>query len=407
MKIELFPPNSSQLSFQPAQPIGDFHRQELSKILHDYNLEIGNESALSNVDALNQQNKMCVFTGQQLGFMGGPVYTILKAITCISLAREINAIPIFWLATEDHDVHEIDHTYLIDALGNLEKFQLKFPKEGHFVESLHLDAGNKDVLEKFLKAVNVNDQPKGDSYSKIMATYLAKLFKGTGLVFVEPYLLRHLAKPFFRKEIVDSAAIHKTLKEAESEILSFTEETNLFLKLDGGLRRKLKREGDRYLANGQEYSLNEILDLLEKEPQRFSANVAARTVMQSLLFPTVAYVAGPTEAQYYQQFKAYHKYHNVQMPTIVPRMSATMIKPHVGELLSKDKLNPWDEIPAASELLTPQELHILRNELHPRGRPQERVLNWYGYQALTQENLVEQLLKKANWKTQGHHYCYV
>lgn len=405
MRIERFPGEVSEVVFRPTKPVGTFPRSELSRILHDYNLSIGNEDALDNVAALKE--KVCVFTGQQLGFMGGPSYTILKAISCISLARELNAIPIFWLATEDHDVHEIDHTYLIDELGNLERFRLNLPKEGYFIESLTLNAKNREVLKKFLAKVKVRDFPEGESYSKIMATFLAKLFKGTGLVFVEPYLLRELAKPIFRKEIVDSAAIHGMLKSEASSILNIKEETNLFLKVDGGLRRKLKREGDRFSVGSQDYSLEEILDLLEKEPQRFSANVAARTILQSALFPTVAYVAGPTEVQYYQQFEKYHAYHGVGMPALVQRISATMIKPHVAALLDKGGLKPWDVIPATSEVLTPKELHILRNEFFPRGRPQERVLNWYGFQALSKENLVEQLLQKSDWKIPSHLYCYV
>ena len=406
MRIERFPAEGAEGIFQPANPKGAFPRSELSQVLHDYNLSIGNADALENVASLKMPEKMCVFTGQQLGFMGGPSYTILKAISCISLAREMNAIPIFWLATEDHDVHEIDHTYLIDELGNLERFQLNFPK-GHFVENLTLNAENRDILKTFLERVNIKDFPEGESYSKTMATFLAKLFKGTGLVFVEPFLLRELAKPIFRKEILDSATIHKTLKAEASSILNFTEETNLFLKVDGGLRRKLKREGDRFSVGSQDYSLDEILNFLEKEPHRFSTNVAARTILQSALFPTAAYVAGPTEAQYYQQFEEYHAFHGVEMPALIQRISATMIKPRVAALLDKGGLKPWDAIPATSETLTPQELHILRNELFPRGRAQERVLNWYGFQALSQENLVEQLIQKSDWKIPSHLYCYV
>ena len=104
---------------------GLYPRAQLSECLVKYNQLIGNDSsAVQQAEKLAEDGSVCVFTGQQLGLFGGPSYTILKAVSCILLARELGAIPIFWLATEDHDVAEIDHTYTLDSFGNLEKYRL-------------------------------------------------------------------------------------------------------------------------------------------------------------------------------------------------------------------------------------------------------------------------------------------
>src|ERR1700722_14421158 len=97
----------------------NYPRSQLHHLLKEYNQTIGNDQpALENAERILQSETACVITGQQLGMMGGPSYTILKGISCLLFACKINAIPIFWLATEDHDISEIDHTYLLDSLGN-------------------------------------------------------------------------------------------------------------------------------------------------------------------------------------------------------------------------------------------------------------------------------------------------
>jgi hypothetical protein len=185
--------------------------------------------------------------------------------------------------------------------------------------------------------------------------------------------------------------------------------------------------------------------------------VAARPVLQSLLFPTLAYVAGPSEVAYYHQLKDYHSFHKVPMPWIVPRLSATMILPDAEVFLQKCQLNPWEKIPSRWDEIIPslgmnafvhdlekkaQEcikdafskeaisrikknlykdyltqnglpsyaLHYLNNLIYPHSQLQERVLNWYTFQSETKENLVMEFLKSdLDYPThpQQHLYCYI
>jgi len=470
----------------------EYPRKALSEILKTYNQDIGNDpQALVNCAKLAQSDSKCVITGQQLGLMGGPAYTILKAITCLLMARETQSIPIFWLATEDHDIAEINHTYFLDPLGNIKRFHLSFNKDRTFVEDLLLTPQHRDELTSLLKFLNLplekemeieisededaeNNAKDGEntSYTRTMISFLIKLFKGTGLVFVEPKLLRPLAKSFFRQEIIKSDALYEALAQTSKKLealkgipaLKIKEGPNLFYKDEHNQRLNIRKDGTDFTIGHKKYSQSQLLDLCEKNPENFSTNVIARTALQSSLFPTLAYVAGPSEIAYYRQLGEYHRLHGVEMPWIVPRISATLLVPEVVNYFEKSHLKPWEEIPLhwdramplvkegvqslldvwkeqaqelyAQELSTKSfrhyvikqqqlirrgtwknyldkqgipnyALHLLRNTLHPRNRLQERVINWQFFQTKTTENLVQELLQQVNWRETGHHYCFL
>ncbi|MBA3816788.1 MAG: bacillithiol biosynthesis cysteine-adding enzyme BshC [Parachlamydiaceae bacterium] len=455
-----------------------YPRKELISILRKYNSLLGNDTlALHNIERLSSLQQGCVVTGQQLGLMGGPAYTILKGISCLLLARESGAVPIFWLATEDHDVAEIDHSYLLDAYGNLKNFHLSFPKDGRSVEDLKLTEHNVAVIHQFLQSASINKVlwPKiNESYAQTMAQVLVQLFAGTGMIFLEPKLLRPLARSFFRREIENFQDLHhvlkgttsKLLKAGGKEIISFSdaEATNLFLKDEKGHRFKILFKNGSFQSGKQRYTEEDLLFLIDEQPWRFSTNVAARPVLQSLLIPTLAYIAGPTELNYFHQLGDYHQAHAVPMPCIVPRISATLIPAYAAEILAKCKIDPSMEIPSHWNDLLPQlndgfvqmtadwkqsawqqfeneisleaveriikhaafklqkkivksrlqaegiplhGLHLLRNLIHPHQKPQERILNWWSFQAYSQENLVKEFLKLPSWMPEGHLYCYI
>jgi len=447
-----------------------YPREVLVAVLEDYNRRIGNDSnALGQIQLLKDSKRGCIVTGQQLGFMGGASYTILKAITCLMLAREAHATPVFWLATEDHDIDEIDHTLLVDALGNLQKFHIPLPKDGRSVEDITISSHQMEAVSHFVKALDIPEIPleEGISYSEAMLKYLVKLFAGTGMVFLEPYLLRPLAVDFFRKELILSdeiaSILKKTSKNLEEQPIEVGDGTNLFLKVgDNKLRKKISRLGGQFEVDTHTYEENELLDLLEDNPHLFSTNVAARPVLQSLVLPTLAYVGGPSEIAYHYQLTDYFRFHDVPMPWIVPRLSATVVTSYAASLLKKCGVEPWDPVPqhwdqvlpdieqhvnqmsqdwqkAAkehfSEDLTDEvlsrnihqaamkiqkkiykarlhkhkipyySLHYLRNYLHPHHALQERMLNWHGFQVSSQENLIAEFLEQVKWQTKGHLYC--
>lgn len=455
-----------------------YPRRQLAALLRSYNESIGNAepAVMDKIDALQSADAPCVVTGQQLGLMGGPAYTILKAVTCLRVARDNGAVPIFWLATEDHDIAEIDHTYLLGALGNLQRFHLAFAKDGRSVEDLMLSPKHVEEIERFLQTAGIPAEawaPIAPSYAQTMAQVLVKLFAGSGMVFLEPRLLRPLAAPFFRRELEEHAAIQQVLMETTRRLKEAGGTTplvfegggpNLFLKSAAGQRQKLRWDGEAFVGGAQRLSLAECLALCDSAPERFSPNAAARPVLQSALLPVLAYVAGPSEMAYHRQLADYHRFHGVPMPCVVPRIAATLIPPLAAEVLDRSGLEPWEAIPQhwpelmptlsdevdvvqagwlraaarafgsdldeqvlsrtvkqgarklmrkvvkarlARQGLPAHGLHLLRNLLFPHGKPQERVLNWWGFQSETTENLVEEFIKMPPTDPEAHLYCYL
>lgn len=397
-----------------------YPRNQLVEILEEYNRQIGNDAlALNNVKKLGESGNYCVVTGQQLGMMGGPIYTILKGISCLLVAKETGAVPIFWLATEDHDIPEIDNTYLIDTQGNFKQFHLSLPRQGLAVEDLKLTSKNIHEIKAFWSHLGVDPialPSAGDLYSKSMIEILRHLFAGTGMVFLEPKLLRALSKPFFAKELKECVAIQRLL-EATTErlvkagghpVIKVGEATNLFFKDKFQKRQKLRFDGNIFTAGTESFTLNELLVKVENEPHSFSCNVAARPVLQNALLPVMAYIAGPSEVEYHRQLADYHQFHGAAMPCLIPRISATLIPANAATILEACHLEPWNEIPVhMPALMLGNGLHILRNLIHPHNKQQERVLNWWGFQANNSENLVHECLSKLSWKSQYHYYLYL
>lgn len=412
-----------------------YPRQKLAEALKCYNQEIDNDQlSLDAIDTLKLDDTFAVVTGQQLGFMGGPAYTILKAITCLKLAKQANAIPIFWLATEDHDVREVDHSYLQDDKGNLKEYRLDLPKDGQSVESMPLSPYDHEMIALFLKdtrqEVLLDFFANQSSYAKAMASFLAKLFKGTGLVFLEPKILRPLAKEFFTRELKETEAIQNILSSTAQDLQKAgghpvlkADGTNVFFARKHQARQKIVWKEGRYILGKEPVALSTLMDLIEQTPESFSPNVAGRPVMQSLLIPTLAYVAGPGEMNYHRQLKGLFKFHDVPMPWILPRLEATFITAKAKRFLDALGLKPWEiaslgQSSVAKQKLLKEDLqargiptsalHELRNLITPHQKPQSRVLNWCGFQKETKENLIDALLRSSKaFIGHQHYYCYL
>lgn len=455
-----------------------FPRDSISQILYEYNESLGNDvPALLNAKRLKDSDSCCVITGQQLGFMTGPIYTVLKAISCLLAARETGAIPIFWAATEDHDIHEIDHAYQLDPYGNMVRYSLNWPDTGVAVEDLPLLPAHLEVMRAFwqtampLKPLPSLSLSSATSYSEVMMRLLVHLFAGTGMVFLEPRLLRSLAVPFLSREIQQSAKLTEILRNTTrrvseaggTPVLHISQGPQLFYKDASGRRRRLHYDNERFHIGSRVVTEDELLHEVEEYPERFSTAAAARPVLQSLLLPTLAYVAGPSEIAYHSQLKEYYLAHESQMPGIIPRISATFITPEARNFLNVLKLKPWDPLPNNWDELLPQDaelgkqfekaceediaeifgedlvpsvhhalrhftdhvrekaiqhklnrlglphhaLHFLRNLLYPQDSRQERVLNWWAIQKSAHPNLVHELLSTLNYRERRHHFIDV
>ncbi|MBN4067033.1 bacillithiol biosynthesis cysteine-adding enzyme BshC [Simkania negevensis] len=475
------PPNDRQAEKKAVGQLvkRSYPRKELADILARYNAEIGNSSSHldRHLNRVAADSSYFVVTGQQIGLMGGPLYTIYKAVSCLLLAKACDAIPLFWLATEDHDVEEASTLHTIDGVGNIMTHKLHWKTRGFFVEDLPMGAQQEEKLLKILQDIGLDamewtERFVGISYSQAMVRVLVTIFQDTGLLFIEPKELRQLAVPFFTKEITDCKKISSILTATTQQILAMGGKaplaidagSNLFYKTDNRQRKRVVYDGGSFRVGDEKIQQKELLDQIDHSYHRFSTNAAARAVLQSSVIPTIAYVAGPAEMAYYRQLHKYHDHHNVPMPWIVPRISATLLTDKIQALLDKCNLSPWEPTPsswrhaspniekeiealveewkrAARKIFPAQDiqeavarfvdgstvklskklakayaqnagipqhsLHYIHNAISPADKPQERIFNFFQFQLATKEKIVHELLSEVDWACRGHHYCFL
>ena len=345
-------------------------RSVVVSVLQEQNSAIGepDENTAANIDKLGQPDSVAIVTGQQLGLFGGPLYTLYKTITAIQLAQRVSelagrpAVPVFWLEGEDHDYDEISHVGFFK--GNT-PFQvtLEAEKTGGPVGRLTVGQGVEGVLqelEELLPPTEFRDDllstlrrsyAPGHTHRRAFASWMRLLFAGTGLVFVSPddARLKALAVPLFEGEIRDYKGSLAVLS-AQSERLAgpfhvqvTPQPVNLFTIENGG-RCAIDPAADGFAIRGTGVvrTAEHLLDQLRADPTAFSPNVAFRPLMQDLLLPTAAYVAGPGEIAYFAQFRTLYQHVGIPMPVVYPRASVLLVENKVQKVLDRYELSPTD-----------------------------------------------------------------
>ncbi len=326
-----------------------------------------------NLDRLEEDESMVVIGGQQAGLLGGPLYTFYKAITIIRLARQAEeqlgkpVIPVFWIAGEDHDVQEVDHVWVQTGDGEPCKHrfcvqdQRKIPVSDrvinqkiydHWLDELAKIMPDSEFKQTWLKECKTWGE-SSLSWTRLFARVLHYFFGKYGLLFVDSNAdnLRQIEIPFLSKLIQNSESIGKKTEQASLQLQKWglnipvdlkKNQGNLFILADGE-RQHLFRENDRWVAKKYYWSERELLDLLQKDPARFSNNVITRPLMQEALFPVLFFVGGPGEIAYWSLLKEAFLEVNLQMPVIVPRMRVTVIDSRQEKRIDEFSLN-WREL---------------------------------------------------------------
>lgn len=357
------------------------------KALIEYNQSIGNHLALEHYKKELEHNPQFVITGHQLCFLGGPLFCLLKVISCLHLAKQIGAIPLFWLATEDHDINEVNHAYKLDSLGNLAKVRCPYTFDRRFVEDLPFDATHWDAVDTFSSqlpdALGHWRSDPAKRYSEVMAKFWVALFKDYPILFIEPHAVRQTAAPFFEKELEQKHVIQKQLHQVARGLNSSIKipSSNLFWKDDRGHRQR-------------------VTEMHTPPLDRLSTGVLARCALQSWLFPTRAYIAGPSEMQYWALVEGLHTIHKAHMPSVLPRISATCVPSWAGALTT----TPWA---FDQEKIGKHDKHRLGNLINPKNRLQERVLSGFYFLLETKEDFISNLLQSTDYRPSGHYYCFL
>lgn len=348
-------------------------RDALADVLEDQNDDWeGGAATRRNVEALRDAETIAIVTGQQVGLLTGPLYTIYKTITTLQLAEEWaeqtgrTVVPVFWVEGEDHDFEEIASTHL---LHRNECVSLSYdPGVGQNpgpVGRMALTDAIQTVLNGLDEALPPSDfkpavmetvraayQP-GTRIEDAFAQLLRSLFEGEGLVFINPDddRLKGLTRPLFQRELEDPQtpaaridATSRALRDQGYHAQVRARPTNLFwLEEDGRYPIDVGDDGHYVLRNTERsFTRDELLDRLEEEPERFSPNVVLRPLMQDHLLPTAAYVAGPGEISYFAQYGDVYDWAGLDMPLIHPRASVSLVEGKVKKVLDKYDLSGCD-----------------------------------------------------------------
>jgi bacillithiol synthase len=320
---------------------------------------------LANIEKLKSPDSLCVFAGQQVGLLLGPMYTVLKALTAYKLARKLEneldrpVIPCFWMASDDHDFDEIKTASLLNRDGECRKisYQPAVPPAGapmadvkfdigieEFlleIENVLIETGFKNDIKKLLHSFYEPGMPVSNAFTELFEKVLGEF----GIVPVDPNFpgMKEYFGPIFKREITDHNVIFDIFESQSRDIIKYgyhrqvhkTADTlNLFY--NDGIRRNININGDIFYIEGRPdgYSEDELLSLLESSYEKFSGNVTLRPIVQCYAFPTVTQIVGPSEAAYFAQIEPLFHYHGVPWPVIRPRLFATIIEPHIKKILT-------------------------------------------------------------------------
>lgn len=334
------------------------------------------DAAADRLREIARGNGFFVTTGQQPGLFTGPLYTVYKALSAVALAARLEALldapvlALFWIASDDHDWEEASHTYVLDTGNALRRLELTPPigdarhamgriplvgPTGNLVESALTELAQvlpssdftPDLLDRLREAYS------GGSVADGFARALSGVLEGLTLGFVDSRApeVRSLSLPLIRRELERSAAHEEALRRQTArleeagygvQVPILEGAANVFVEGEAEGRERLVRDGDgwRLRRSGRRLSAGEMERLLGEEPDRFSPNVVLRPVVESAIFPTLAYVGGPGEARYLAQTGCLFAAHGVGMPLVFPRFAVTLVEAKVGKVLERFGLEP-------------------------------------------------------------------
>ena len=325
---------------------------------------------------LTDPRAIAIVTGQQAGLFGGPLYTLLKALTTLKVAEQVSrdfnvpVVPIFWVEAEDHDWDEVRSCTVFDAELTPQTVSLP-PNPAHTgtVAAVRLDqsvTGALDELERVLPVTEFTPSlltdlrrlyALGVGMAEAFSRWLEQVLGDRGLVVYDASdpAAKPLAASVFARELSTPGETSQLAGRAGAELAARgyhsqvqTQEDGLALfHLDGG-RHPIRQQNGYFAAGDKRYGQSELLKAADERPGIFSPNVLLRPIVQDTLFPTVCYVAGPSELAYLGQLRQVYEHFGVAMPLVYPRASATLIDTAAYRFLSKYQL-PLEALQAQDE----------------------------------------------------------
>jgi bacillithiol synthase len=327
-----------------------------------------------NISLLKNKKTLAVVTGQQLGMLGGPMYTFYKIITAVKLSKHLSEryedfqfVPVFWLEADDHDFDEISYIKLIN--DNNELVNIKYidnaPDDVNrgsvgyqkilntingFFEEVDMNLRKTDFTKELMGNIG-SFYSEGKSFKQAFSDLMFWLFDQHGLIIFDPQdkNIKKLLIPVLQKEIsgfrehtaklVNVSATLEELYHAQVKVRP----VNLFLNYEEG-RFLIEPVENEFRLRGKrkKYSFEELNSLIEAEPEKFSPNVLFRPICQDYILPTAFYVGGPSEIAYFAQVMPLYQIFDLPAPVIYPRSSATLVEKNISSAIEKFDLNLQD-----------------------------------------------------------------
>ena len=346
-------------------------RNKVSEILERQNRAWGaSAKTLANIERL-KRGALAAVTGQQVGLFGGPLFSILKALTAVKLAEQataagVDCVPVFWLATEDHDLAEVNHVALASEHGLPERFAV----ESHGVEdapvgSVRFGPEIEAVVERAAGLLGDSEvatwlrqayRPE-ETLGSAFALLFARLFADWGVILLDPSAkdFHDVAKPLFRAAIERAPELDEALlargKALEAagyhQQVKVTSASTLLFEVKNGARTVVRRRhngvnGGEFVVGEEQISRGELVNRIEAAPENFNPNALFRPVIQDYLLPTLVYTGGAAEVAYFAQSAVVYEKLLGRVTPILPRFSATLVEAKPERILTRYQLGVPD-----------------------------------------------------------------
>jgi len=329
------------------------------------------EFPLQGVRGLALENTFTITTGHQLNIFAGPLYFIYKIVTAIKLARQLkdafpdkNFVPVYWMASEDHDFAEINYTHIggkkvhwwYEASGATGRINPDTIREAlnQYKGALGINGHSSELAEIVETAYT-----KFDKLADATRYLVNALFGRYGLVIIDAddHRLKQQFAPIIEKDIIEQnsfkniSATNEQLQQLGVHIQVNPREVNFFYLMDG-LRERIVFEKDCYQVMNSEirFTEAELKDEIHKHPERFSPNVVMRPLYQECILPNIAYVGGGAEVVYWLELKSNFDFYQVDFPILILRNSGLIIGKETASKIAKMELGPAELFKSTDEI---------------------------------------------------------
>lgn len=363
-------------------------RSRVANVLDKQNASFGVGEKAQEALRRFREGAVAVVTGQQVGLFGGPLYSLLKAASALNAAEELNragvpAVAVFWLATSDHDLAEVDHALFPAGPGQLR--ELKSTSKGRRNAPVGEVAFSAEIERLAQQAATLLGDTQaaedltasyraGENYGSAYGKLFARIFRDHGLIFIDSLdeELHRIAAPLYAQALEHAESIDRELLARGQQLrvagyheqVKVTGESTLLFSLHGGERTVIHRANGGFLIGTAKAAREELLARVLQNPEEFSPNALLRPVVQDYLLPTVAYFGGAAEVAYFAQSAIVYQHLLGRVTPILSRLSATLVNQRMQRLLKRYRLTLTDLFAGTEHLKDLLGSRVLPEGLH-------------------------------------------